>query len=122
MELLIRNKAMSKKNQLFTNPPYPVEQALKRLGSNLRTARLRRKLTIANIAEKIGTGPRAVADAEKGKASTAIGIYAALLWALGILEQIEPVADPAADREGQILARNREKTRARADTELDNDF
>jgi transcriptional regulator with XRE-family HTH domain len=37
-----------------------VEQALKRLGANLRTARLRRNLTLRAVAEKIGTGARAV--------------------------------------------------------------
>ena len=41
-----------------------VEQALKTLGANIRTARLRRNLTIGEMAEKIGTGERAVADAE----------------------------------------------------------
>lgn len=38
-------------------PPYPVEQTIKRLGVNLRTARLRRNLTIQDVAEKIGAGP-----------------------------------------------------------------
>jgi transcriptional regulator with XRE-family HTH domain len=40
------------------------------LGGNLRTARLRRDLTINEAAEKIGTGSRAVSDAERGKPST----------------------------------------------------
>jgi len=46
-------------------PPYAVEGAIKRLGQNLRTARLRRNLTIQEVADRIGTGMRAVADAEK---------------------------------------------------------
>ena len=62
---------MVAKNPLLEAPPYPVEQALKRLGENLRLARTRRKLTIEEVAEKIGTGPRAVMDAEKGRPSTA---------------------------------------------------
>ena len=33
---------MTAKNTLVMAPPYPVEQAIKRLGANLRTARLRR--------------------------------------------------------------------------------
>jgi hypothetical protein len=37
---------MAARNQLLEAQPYPVEQALKRLGQNLRTARLRRNLTI----------------------------------------------------------------------------
>jgi DNA-binding XRE family transcriptional regulator len=57
---------MAARNKLLAAPPYAVEQALKRLGANLRTARLRRNLTINDMAEKIGTGERAVVDAEKG--------------------------------------------------------
>lgn len=89
---------MTARNTLLTAPPYAVEQALKRLGADLRTARLRRNLTIAAAAEKIGTGRRAVMDAEKGKGSTGAAVYAALLWAYGLLEQLAAVADPAHDR------------------------
>lgn len=113
---------MAKKNPLLSAPPYPVEQSIKRLGANLRTARLRRKLTIEDMAQKIGTGPRAVADAEKGKPSTGIAVYAALLWALDLLNQMEDVADPSKDAEGQTLALSREPSRARHRGEPDNDF
>ena len=57
---------MARKNTLTSSPPYVVEQTLNRLGANLRIARLRRNLTIEDVAEKIGTGRRAVIDAEKG--------------------------------------------------------
>jgi transcriptional regulator with XRE-family HTH domain len=114
---------MTRKNKLLEAPPFAVEDTLKRLGSNLRTARLRRNLTIQQVAEKIGTGPRAVADAEKGKLSTGIGIYAALLWTFDLLQQLNDVADPAKDDEGQTLALSNERERARqSDEGLDNDF
>ena len=35
---------MAAKNQLLQAPPYPVEQALRRLSADLRTARIRRNL------------------------------------------------------------------------------
>lgn len=113
---------MTARNKLLTAPPYPVEQSLKRLGANLRTARLRRNLTIPDMAEKIGTGERAVADAEKGKPSTGIAVYAAMLWALDLLGQMDIVAAPERDEEGQTLALARERTRARPKTEIDSDF
>src|SRR5687768_7431273 len=93
--------------------PYEVERALKRLGGNLRVARLRRQLTLEDVAGKIGTGVRAVSDAEKGKASTGIAVYAALLWTYGMLEEFGQLADPQADREGTALAMSREPRRAR---------
>jgi transcriptional regulator with XRE-family HTH domain len=113
---------MSARNKLLTAPPYPVEQSLKQLGANLRTARLRRNLTIADMAEKIGTGTRAVADAERGKASTGIAVYTAMLWALDLIYQVAEVAAPERDEEGQALALARERSRARVTNELSNDF
>jgi transcriptional regulator with XRE-family HTH domain len=113
---------MTARNKLLTAPPYAVEQTLKRLGANLRTARLRRNLTIAEMAERIGTGERAVADAEKGKPSTGIAVYAAMLWALDLLDQMSDVAAPERDDEGQTLALARERARARRKTALSNDF
>ncbi len=110
------------KNKLFESPPFAVEKALSRLGADLRTARLRRNLTIKDVAEKIGTGPRAIADAEKGKITSSIGIYAALLWVMGILEQLDDVALPTKDREGLTLASLKDRERARHAGDLDNDF
>ena len=113
---------MTARNKLLMAPPYAVEQSLKCLGANLRTARLRRNLTIDEMAEKIGTGIRAVADAEKGKPSTGIAVYMAMLWALDLLDQMAEVASPENDEEGQTLALARERTRARPKTGLSNDF
>jgi transcriptional regulator with XRE-family HTH domain len=117
---------MTARNKLLLAPPYSVAQTLTRLGANLRTARLRRNLTIDDMAEKIGTGPRAVADAEKGKPSTGVAVYVAILWALDLLDQIADVAAPERDDEGQSLALSRERARARPTSSLrsglDNDF
>lgn len=113
---------MTARNKLLTAPPYAVEQTLKRLGADLRTARLRRNLTIETLAEKIGVGKRAVADAEHGKTSTSIGTYTAMLWALGLLPQLDEVARPEHDDEGQALALSSERARARPKAGLGNDF
>lgn len=103
-------------------PPYAVEQAIKRLGANLRTARLRRNLTIEDVAEKIGTGPRPVSDAEQGKISTGIAVYTALLWTYDLLGPMEALADPATDEEGLALTMRRERARAEKPEDLDNEF
>ena len=113
---------MVARNQLLVAPPYPVEQALKRLGTNLRTARIRRNYTIEEVAEKIGTGRRAVMDAEKGKPSTGTGVYAALLWVYDLLEPLEDLASPVKDKQGLTLAAAKEKKRARKSAGLENEF
>ena len=113
---------MTAKNTLTQAPPYAVEQAIKSLGANLRTARLRRNLTIEDVAEKIGTGPRAVSDAEQGKISTSIAVYAALLWTYDLLGPMEALADPASDEEGLALSTLRKRARSEKPEELDSDF
>jgi DNA-binding XRE family transcriptional regulator len=93
-----------RKEPLLGAPPCQVETALRKLGADLRTARLRRNLTSEEAAQKIGTSRFTVADAEKGKPSTSIAVYAALLWAADL-------ADPGNDAEGTRLARMREPVR-----------
>ena len=110
------------RNQLLQTPPYPVEQALTHLGQNLRTARIRRRFTIDEVAQKIGTGRRAVMDAENGKPSSGIAVYVALLWAYDLLSPLADVANPAKDEQGLILAAAKEKTRVRRGGGLNNDF
>lgn len=103
-------------------PPFEVAQALKTLGANLRTARLARNLSIAVAAAKIGVGYRAVATAEAGKATTAIGVYLSLLWAYGLLGQVHEVAEPARDPLVQRAAQVRERAYPTRKGALDNDF
>jgi transcriptional regulator with XRE-family HTH domain len=113
---------MAATNKLFTAPPHPVEKALKELGGNLRTARLRRKMTIQNVAERVGAGQRAIMEAEKGKASTGIAIYMALLWVYGLLGPVADLADPTKDKEGIAREATSGRVRARKSGALDSDF
>lgn len=113
---------MARANKLVQSPPYPVEQAMRQLGEKLRVARLRRNMTIADAAERIGTGPRAVMDAERGKTSTGIVVYAALLWLYDQLYQLEDIAEPSRDKEGLLLAGARERQRARKGKGIGSDF
>jgi transcriptional regulator with XRE-family HTH domain len=103
---------MPKTSKLAKTPPYVVEDILTKLGRNLRTARLRRKITIAEAAEKIGTGVRAVSDAERGKPTTAISVYVALLWIYDLLDEMQEVGNPLNDKEGLRLSSIREPRRA----------
>ena len=109
-------------NNLSKAPPFSVEHALKTLGSNLRRARLRRGLTLAEVAEKIGTGPRPIMEAEKGAPLTGVQVYAALLWAYDLLPSFESLADPLTDEHGLAMASRHEPERARRSKGLDNDF
>jgi transcriptional regulator with XRE-family HTH domain len=113
---------MKARNALLGATPYQVEQTLKRLGGDLKTARLRRNLTAQEVAQKIGTSRFAVANAEKGKPSTSVATYAAMLWAYGLIDRLADLADPNKDEEGTQLSLSRQPARARRRRELDNDF
>jgi len=110
-------------SKIAKSPPYAVEQALTKLGSNIKTARLRRKLSSAELAEKIGITRFVMADIEKGKMTTTIAAYIGALWALGLLEQIQMVAHPDHDVEGKTLeAARRPTTAPKRSKRLDDDF
>jgi len=113
---------MAARSNIINSPPYAVEQVIKTLGNNIRTARLRRGLTLQEVAEKIGSDRKAISEAERGKIATSIALYAALLWALNLEEQLAEVASPANDEEGITLATSRERLRARRSESLNNDF
>jgi transcriptional regulator with XRE-family HTH domain len=104
---------MPPRNQLTAATPYAVEAALKKLGGNIRTARLRRNLSLAEVAAKVGVERHAVADAERGKSGTGVGIYVGILWALNLLPMLDRVADPTSDEEGLAFAGHDERERAR---------
>ena len=110
------------RGHLLSTPPYEVETALKRLGANLRTARLRRNITLADVAKRIGASREVVGEAEHGKPSTSIAIYPALLWSYGLVERLGSLADPATDDEGLRLASLRERRNASTPQPLDDDF
>jgi hypothetical protein len=63
-----------------------------------------------------------VTDAEKGKVSTGIAVYTALLWVYDLLGSMNELADPALDEEGLSLSLSKERARARKKEGLDNDF
>lgn len=105
-----------------SSTPFDVEVALKRLGANLRAARVARNISIEAAAEKIGVGYRAVAGAESGKSGTAIGVYVGLMWAYGLLAQVNELADLARDEVVQRAARERERAYPTGKGALDNDF
>ena len=113
---------MPQNSFLTKSPPYAVDDTIKKLGRNLRTARLRRNMTIAEASERIGAGVRSVRDAEHGKTTTAVAVYFALMWLYDLLPAQYGLADPDSDTEGKRLAGLREPKRAYSGKGMDNDF
>jgi transcriptional regulator with XRE-family HTH domain len=96
--------------------------ALVRLGSRIRLARLRRKLRQEDLAAKIGRTRATVIAIEQGSANTEIGAYVSALWTLGLLQELDLVADPGLDRDGQALTYSVSEKRVRLRQPLNNKF
>ncbi len=86
------------------NPPAAVRRALRKLGSDIHDARRRRRLPMAVMAERAFTSRSTLQRVEAGDTSVSIGIYAAVLQALGLLEGLGQIADIGNDQVGQALA------------------
>ncbi len=86
---------------------------MKTLGNNLRTARLRRNMSLAELAAKLGVDRHVLTDAENGKLGTSAGVYVGMLWAMNLLPSLDGVADPRTDEEGLALSGLDERERAR---------
>jgi transcriptional regulator with XRE-family HTH domain len=114
---------MAKASPIVCHPPAALEQSLERLGRNIRTARLRRRWRLEDVAERMGVTRYTVADVERGKPGTSVAAYLGALWVLGLLEQMAEVADPDRDEEGKALEGARSPKQApRRHRRFDDDF
>jgi transcriptional regulator with XRE-family HTH domain len=113
---------MAQPSSIVRQPPAALEEALIRLGQNIRIARLRRNWRLEDLAAHMGVTRYTVADVEKGKPGTSAAAYLGALWALGLLEQLTPVADPDHDSVGKTLEAARAPRVARRSVLLDDNF
>jgi len=69
-----------------------VTKVLKDLGENIRYARLRRRLSSGQIAERAGISRPTLTAIEKGKSNVSMGNYAQVLSVLGLVDDLLKVA------------------------------
>lgn len=82
--LNMRGDAMSKKTVLVMPD---TQKVLENMGEQIKMARLRRNLSTALVAERAGISRATLWVVEKGTSTVAIGIYAAVLHALGGMDR-----------------------------------
>lgn len=85
------------------HPSAAARKVLSQLGSDLRDARRRRRLPMAVVADRAFTSRSTLQRVEAGDPAVSMGIYAAVLHALGLLDGLGRLADPARDPVGQSL-------------------
>jgi transcriptional regulator with XRE-family HTH domain len=95
------------------HPAAGVQRALRKLGKDIHDARKRRRLPMSVLAERAFTSRTTLQRIEAGDHGVGIGIYAAVLQALGLLDELASVADVSRDSVGQSLAAAELPARAR---------
>lgn len=100
LEYIEHNKENLPEEERITIPDTSKE-ILIIVGNNIRLARLRRGLTLDELADSMGVGRRALMNIEYGYTGASIGNYLQALIHLGLQKEFEQIA--AADSEGRKL-------------------
>src|SRR5262249_27165363 len=93
--------------------PITVQRALRKLGSDIRDARRRRRIPTAIMAERAGISRTTLYNLEQGEAGVSLGSYATVLFVLGFTEGLAGLADVRRDATGLELDEERLPRRIR---------
>lgn len=80
--------------------PLAVQRTLRKFGSDISIARRRRNLSIAMVAERAFVGRNTITRVEHGDPGVSLGIYASVLFVLGLADRLRDLVDPATDAVG----------------------
>lgn len=93
--------------------PLPVRRMLRKLGSDIRDARLRRRIRASTMAERALISRTTLHKIEQGDAGVSMGMYATVLFVLGMHDGISELADRGRDGIGLDLLEERLPQRVR---------
>ncbi|MGH9322012.1 MAG: helix-turn-helix domain-containing protein [Vicinamibacteria bacterium] len=102
--------------------PIPVRRTLRKLGADIRDARRRRRLPMALLAERCSISRTTLTKVEKGEGGVSMGIYATVLFALGMIHRLADLADVRFDELGlsmseELLPKRIRQPRKREDSD-----
>jgi len=93
--------------------PIPVKRALLKLGSDIQNARLRRRISTEIMANRAFITRSTLNKVEKGDPGVSLGIYATVLFVLGLTDRLVELADIKFDIVGLGLDEERLPKRIR---------
>lgn len=88
---------MPKMSSALSSLPPEVTTSLARMGENLALARVRRKESQSQWAQRIGISVPTLIRMERGDPGVSAGIYATALWMMGRSAALGELADPDKD-------------------------
>ncbi len=83
--------------------PLPVKRALLKLGSDIKDARLRRRISTITMAERAFITRTTLGKAENGDPTVSMGTYATLIFILGLTDRLANLVDISSDEVGLQL-------------------
>jgi transcriptional regulator with XRE-family HTH domain len=101
---------------------FGVPELLQHVGQNIRTARIRRNLTILELANRVHVDERTISRLEKGDPSINFKNLVTVLMVLGLEDSVFDLADPNADELGRALELQKYPKRVRKMDQLSDDF
>lgn len=107
------------RKQSSGNRPLPVVRALRKLGSDLRDARRRRRIPTALLAERALISRMTLGRVERGDPGASAGAYATVLFVLGMESRLAELADASHDVVGVSLEDERLPKRIRLPRDRD---
>jgi transcriptional regulator with XRE-family HTH domain len=87
--------------------PLPARRALKKLGADIALARKRRKIPTVLMAERAFIARNTLSKVERGDPGVSLGVYASVLFVLGLVDRLADLVDAAHDPLGQALEEER---------------
>ena len=84
----------------ISKTPIPVKRALKKLGQDMRDARKRRRIPMRLAAERASISRATLGKIEKGDEGVSVGVYAKVLFILGMVDRLADLVDPKFDTLG----------------------
>lgn len=86
--------------QVKSTLPLEIVEQISQLGSRIRIARKRRKISSEEMAAKMFVSRKTLFRLENGDPGVSLGIFASALWALGLDRELLSIADPEQDKIG----------------------
>ena len=80
-----------------------VDRLFVQFGGFLRTARKRRRYTIATVAERTSLSVQTISRLEKGDTGVSVGAFLSVIWLYGLDKQLAQVLHPDSDAQGKAL-------------------
>lgn len=83
--------------------PIPVKKALRKIGQDIRNARLRRRIPMNLMAERASISRTTLTKVEKGDPTVSLGTYASVIFVLGLVPNLASLLDIDKDELGRSL-------------------